>query len=212
MAPTISAREPRQDRGVKTLRRILDATERLLETKSFEQITVRGILVAARVTAGSFYARFESKEALFKRLWERQQAAMDDLYAPENVKALDHADLEERVRFVVRHRLARYRKHRALFRTTILRNRCGSNPASADDRRAYSVSSRRLVRFLMKSSDEIRHPQPEKGIVFGEFAVSAVCREMVIFPEAPHARAARQTDQQLERYLTRMYLDFLRDG
>lgn len=64
-------RPPVQDRSQRTLERLLDATERLLEQRSFEDVSVQQIVRAARSSVGSFYARFPTKYALFQALHER---------------------------------------------------------------------------------------------------------------------------------------------
>ena len=57
-------RAPRQARSQETLTRFVDATRSLLEERPFEEITVADIVSKAERTVGSFYARFEDKEAV----------------------------------------------------------------------------------------------------------------------------------------------------
>jgi AcrR family transcriptional regulator len=78
-------RAPQQTRSQKTLDRILDAAEKLLVKKTFEEISVAEIVKKARSSIGSFYARFADKDALLLVLQARfyteslltAQAALD---------------------------------------------------------------------------------------------------------------------------------------
>jgi AcrR family transcriptional regulator len=64
-------RAPQQDRSQATLDRILDATEKLLVKKTFEEISVADIVKKGRSSIGSFYARFPDKDSLLLVLQER---------------------------------------------------------------------------------------------------------------------------------------------
>jgi len=64
-------RAAQQDRSQKTLERLLNATEELLEDRSFDAISVQHIVKKARSSIGSFYARFGDKTALLHTLHQR---------------------------------------------------------------------------------------------------------------------------------------------
>ena len=72
---------PRQARSQATLERILTATGRLLDGRDNHSIPVSEILVAADVSASSFYARFPNKghllEALHTRFVEQARKLLD---------------------------------------------------------------------------------------------------------------------------------------
>ena len=71
MKKLVWVRAPQQTRSQKTLDRILDASERLLAKKTFEEISVSEIVKKARSSIGSFYARFPDKDTLLLVLQER---------------------------------------------------------------------------------------------------------------------------------------------
>ena len=62
---------PKQARSERTLHRILDATEALLETQPFERLSIQEITRRAGIATGSFYTRFESKAAVLEVLFDR---------------------------------------------------------------------------------------------------------------------------------------------
>ena len=61
---------PLQERSRATLQAISEATQILLETYTFEELTIGQIVKTAGSSTGSFYARFKSKEALLHYLHE----------------------------------------------------------------------------------------------------------------------------------------------
>lgn len=72
VTPTIEwVREPVQGRSRETLRRILDATERLLGERGFDHISVAEIVAQSKSSVGAFYGRVEGKAALLHCLHER---------------------------------------------------------------------------------------------------------------------------------------------
>ncbi len=62
---------PQQERSRRTLRRIAEAGFRILRDEGPDAVTVTGVAKRARTSVGSFYARFDSKEALIRYLGER---------------------------------------------------------------------------------------------------------------------------------------------
>jgi AcrR family transcriptional regulator len=68
---------PLQNRSRHSYESILQATEQLLQTRTFEAIGVAEIVACASVSTGSFYARFASKEALLPVLYDRYDLRME---------------------------------------------------------------------------------------------------------------------------------------
>jgi AcrR family transcriptional regulator len=58
---------------------ILDATQRLVYTKGFGQMTIQDILDDLQISKGAFYHYFDSKHALLEALTERLQDEADEL-------------------------------------------------------------------------------------------------------------------------------------
>ena len=69
--PLTWVNSPQQDRSMRTLERILDATERIIRTKGVGAVTIPGVARAAKSSVGSFYARFPDKTSLLRTLHER---------------------------------------------------------------------------------------------------------------------------------------------
>ncbi|MBX7483829.1 TetR/AcrR family transcriptional regulator [Qipengyuania qiaonensis] len=62
------AKEPRTERGRKTLRKLLDAATHEFADHGFHDASVSGITRRAGVALGSFYTYFDSKDAIFRAL------------------------------------------------------------------------------------------------------------------------------------------------
>ena len=73
--PKRSRRDPQQSRSRKTLERIINAAEVLLDGRDFANFSKHELCVAADVTWNSFSARFEAKKALLFKLHERHHKA-----------------------------------------------------------------------------------------------------------------------------------------
>jgi AcrR family transcriptional regulator len=52
---------------------ILDATQRLIYTKGYEQMSIQDILDELKISKGAFYHYFDSKPALLEAVLERMQ-------------------------------------------------------------------------------------------------------------------------------------------
>lgn len=201
---------PQQDRSRETLQRVLKATEELLADQPLEQITVRQILARSGVSTGSFYARFSGKDELMTAIWDELKRTVDD-FLDDELNRFKQGSLADRTRFVMEQRVKRFVKYRGVFRTVIARGRMGLAPISTRDRREYESARRRMIAFFMQAKDEIRHPQPERAITMGEFATASAARELILFPEGPHASTVRLSRKAIVNELTRLFLSYLQN-
>jgi len=114
-------RAPRQARSQETLGRFVEATRRLLQERSFDDITVHDIVAAADRTVGSFYARFEDKDAVLHVLVDQLDERVSDV-----VRAFcdpvrwEGAPLADFVAESVRLNVQAYRSTAPLFRAALL--------------------------------------------------------------------------------------------
>ena len=200
-------RPPQQQRSQQTLQNILEATESLLQQQPLEKVTVRQIVEAAGVSTGSFYARFDGKEALIEALWQELKLTTDNFL--DDLPADGCWSLKQRIEMLMQHRVARYVKYRGLFRAFAMRARLGVAPFSDDDRHEYMASQKQLVRFLMESSEEIAHSQPRKAIIMAEFATAATARSLILYPTDPHASTIHCSRKWMTAQLAQMFLAYL---
>jgi AcrR family transcriptional regulator len=72
--------KPREHAGKRN--EILDAAERLMYTKGYEQMAIQDILTALGISKGAFYHYFDSKQALMEAMIERAMDAVEQVLEP----------------------------------------------------------------------------------------------------------------------------------
>jgi AcrR family transcriptional regulator len=108
-ASASEGKQPRTERGRRTLRAILDAAALEFGDKGFHEASISGITRRAGVALGSFYTYFDSKDAVFRALVRDLSAQVRDQVAPAIRAAPDgiaaeQAGLLQFVAFVRRHK------------------------------------------------------------------------------------------------------------
>jgi len=201
---------PAQQRGHDTADRFATATEDLLRTKPFEEISIRDVVRRAGRPIGSFYARFASKEALLPFLYQRYHEGLEELFAARLAR-IDWAslDLEAAVAALVDFLIAQYTERPWLIRALALftRSRPEALPLDLVERRRRVYDH--AVRVLIRHRTRIAHRDPEAAIRFGVFLVSCVAREKLLFGEAPLSRVTPMTRKALRDQLVRTLLAYL---
>lgn len=74
---------PQQARSLETLARFLRAADELLHEKPFADVTIAEIVTRAERTVGSFYARFEDKDALLRTLAQERMVQIAHAFRDE---------------------------------------------------------------------------------------------------------------------------------
>jgi AcrR family transcriptional regulator len=103
-----SDREPRTERGRKTLRRLIAAAAAEFGERGFHEAAITGITRRAEVALGTFYTYFESKEEVFRAL-VRDMSRATRAHVAEAVKdapdrlAAERMGLEAFIGFTRRH-------------------------------------------------------------------------------------------------------------
>jgi len=87
-------REPRQERSRKRVRKILDATAKLVDREGAAAVTTNAIAKEAGVPIGTLYQFFPNKHDVFQALLERQLGALDAAFEPFVEKARQAQDLD----------------------------------------------------------------------------------------------------------------------
>jgi len=160
--PDTGVRPPQQRRGGESLERVLHAGARVVAQKRFDGFTVAEVSRAAKVSIGSVYGRFASKDALVleihRRMLERlAEPTVDGVLAVGDDPALD-------LRGVVEGATRRFadatNAERALLRAFMLRGPV--DPRIAGPGSAASHAAGRAFRtVVLTRRDEIGHPSPE---------------------------------------------------
>lgn len=86
-AATLGAKEPRTERGRRTLRAILDAASVEFGERGFHDTGITQITQRAGVALGTFYTYFDSKEEVFRALVRDLSGQVRDTVGPYLLKA-----------------------------------------------------------------------------------------------------------------------------
>ena len=202
-------RPPQQARSQETLDRILDAAERLVSEKGFEDTSVAEVARRARSSVGAFYTRFRDKDgllyALYDRYLEQALATADDALDPARWEG---ATIPEIISEVTRFLVTSYRERCGLMRAFVVRNHTDLEFRTRQERLSYHVSDG-LVRLLLARPDEIGHPDPERGAAFGLTLVFNTLESVMLFGEL-RSGALVLSDDELAAELTQAFLAYLR--
>lgn len=88
-------KQPRTERGRRTLRAILDAAATEFGERGFHEASISGITRRAGVALGSFYTYFDSKDAVFRALVRDMSSRVRDHVAPAVRSAPDGIAAEQ---------------------------------------------------------------------------------------------------------------------
>jgi len=207
-AARLPLRQPLQERSRLTLERLLDATERLLQERRFEEIGVEQIVRAARTSVGAFYTRFRDKQALLPALYERYDRELGRrLEAAERRRA--SSSLESTAAWIAQEFLRAYRERTNLMRALALFVR--TNPGDIDSETRLRRKNQHLLfaRALLAHRALIRHRDPERAVEWALFFAVAALRDRVLFSDSTHAAAMQGTDAELARECARMIVAYL---
>ena len=104
-----TAKQPRTERGRRTLRKLLDAAAVEFGERGFHDASISAITARAGTALGSFYTYFDSKDAIFQALVRDMSeavkvAARDALAQPASAIERERAALTAFLRFAAEHK------------------------------------------------------------------------------------------------------------
>jgi len=157
-------RPVRQERSERTLQRLLDAAEAVIEEKGFADASVADIAARAGCSVGTFYRRFHDKHgllhALDERLGEEFRATMERAVDPARWEG---ACIREIIEAYLLFALEVGPPRAALRRAAILM--AMRDPAFAERQMRLDRELHERLRSLLQARrTEIRHPDPEIAI------------------------------------------------
>lgn len=203
-------RPPRQERSQRTLERILDAAEAIALERGLGAVTVQEVIDRSGVSVGSFYARFEGRNALLhhlqNRFWSGAEEQWRAFLDPSRWEGVPVAVLVgELVRILVRGYALRAGPLRAYLLHAL------DNPDGKPLRRSAMLDEAvadRMRGLLEPRAREMRHPDPARAIPLAIRQLLATLREEVLFADARPATAALSEDD-LVIELSRSFLGYL---
>jgi AcrR family transcriptional regulator len=207
-APGIN--RPKQRRSQETQTRLLRATRELIEETLFEDLTIQQIAARAGCSVGTFYGRFQNKDAILPCLleahYEQMEQEMDTAFGDE---IWDGAPLARRVDAVVDHLMTIAQRQPGLIRTLVLRNNQRPDSIPSSIRAAAQRILARLYEFLLEGRSDMNHPAEKTAVEVGLLMVVSAIRERVILAGATHAATLSVSSKVLADELKHALLAYL---
>lgn len=209
MPPSYLVQPPQQTRSRETMSQILDAAARILESKSFEELTIAEVVQQAGTSVGAFYGRFKDKEGLLHALDERffadfERGVQETLSQP----GFSDAPLAHIVRQVTRFLAETYQRQRGLLRSLNLKARLyGDSRFKQREQRAWDELFPQLQDILLRRQSEMRHPNPALATHLGFQQLFFALREFILW-EPLRAAQTYPLDALVDE-LSRAYLAYL---
>ena len=200
---------PRQDRSRRMFELLLDAAERLLKSRSWEDISIVDIMREAGCSNGAIYGRFRNKDELLVALYDRHDAHLKERFrrqaarrreGDESLDAFFDRELDQLVRTT--------REHRGLLRAMGLLARTRPEVVSAERRAERKRMFEKIGGGVLQFQSEFDHPSPERGVELALFFVATIVREIILY-RGPHAETLKLSDRELKASLKRMAMSFL---
>jgi AcrR family transcriptional regulator len=197
-----SVTAPKQRRSERTLRRLLDAGEALIEEKGLADVSVPDIVRRAGSSVGGFYARFRDKNELLRALEERFFGELllrvDDLCVPSRWQGQALAEI---VHACVALLVSTFRERQALIRAFLFRG-LQDPDLMGDALRFRRRVSERIALLLLGRRAEIAHRDPALAIDLGVQLAFGLMHQYVVFGEL-RAGGRRLSEPALVDELTR---------
>ena len=206
---TDKIRDPIQERSRETMNRVLAAAAEILETKSFDELSVGEVVRRAGTSVGAFYGRFGDKESLLQALDERFfmefERGIDALMEPSRWRGKPLAFI---VRDLTRFLVETYGRERGVLRSLNLKARLSRDERFRKrENRAWNELFPHLQRILLARGAGIRHPDPALATRLGFQQLFFGMREILLWE--PLRGSAPYDQELLIGELSRAFLAYL---
>ena len=201
--------QPQQARSRESMNQMLDAAAQILETKTFEALTIAEVVQRAGTSVGAFYGRFKDKDGLLHALDERffQEFERDFttlICQPEWSESPIAGIIRDTARFLVE----TYRKQSGVLRSLNLKARLyGDTDFKAREQRAWKELYPQLQNILLAHQAEMSHPNPSLAIQLGFQQMFFTLREILLWDPLRESRSYEK--EELIAELSRAYLAYL---
>lgn len=209
IASQAGVRLPLQPRSRASFERIITAAHDLIAESGLEGATVQGILERSEVGSGTFYARFDGRDALLAflaiRFWDDAEEGWASVLAPARWAA---AGPKEIVTQFTRMAVVWTRAHGSLLRAFLVHAMTHDEYHLLDQTAELdNTVADHLIGLLLPRAEELAHPEPEQAIRLATLQVFATLRSRFIF--AWGDRPDGIEDPHLARELGSMFLRYL---
>jgi AcrR family transcriptional regulator len=202
---TVAAKQARSER---TLQRLLDAAQALIEEKGPAAVSIPEIARRARSSVGGFYARFRDKSELLRALEERHFIELwQRLEAVADARRWENVPTAQVVEAAVAELVTVTRERRRLIAAFLVS--AIQDPVIREGGLRFRRRVEERIRaLLLPRRAEMRHPDPALAIDLAVQTAFALMNQHVLI-EKTHTAAGPVSDDELRRELTRMVLGYM---
>lgn len=195
----------RQARSEATFLALVNAGRKLLETKTFDQMTINEVAKAAGASVSSFYARFKDKETYFAFIQETAMAEVEsELIVFLDGIAVGDIDDNELITALTHFWVGIYRKNRGVYRASFKHASLNSDiwaPFKRTGWRAATLLAARLRRHFSKRGLRFSERDLRVGLQFAN--------GMLINAAVNDPGPIAIDDPEMERHIARLLALFL---
>src|SRR5256884_6029109 len=199
---------PKQARSERTLQRLLDAAEVLIEEKGHGAVSIPEIARRARSSVGGFYARFRDKNELLRALEERHFIEVwQRLEALADARRWENVSTAQMVEAAVSELVSVTRERRRLIAAFLVS--AIQDPVIREGGLRFRRRVEERIRaLLLPRRSEMDHPDPALAIDLGVQTAFALMNHHVLI-EKTEAGGRPVSDEELQRELTTMFLRYV---
>jgi len=205
-----SVATPKQARSEETLRRILEAAERLILERGLANVGISDIVREAGSSVGGFYARFRDKEELLRALNEltlrRVSGELEALLEPTRWEGHGLAEIVDSCLEELERRMRERRRLHAVFLERVAREPAAWQQAVAFRRRLVD----QVCALLLTRREEIGHPNPDLAVRFAVQMVFAASDQRALYEDTGNPEIDALATSALRTELRRLVLSYLR--
>lgn len=157
-------RAPMQGRSKASYERMLTAAEELLRSEGSCDFTLNAVSRKGKVSIGSIYNRFESKENLLHAVQLRVLQRVDrDMHRRLDIAKADAQDLPHLISGLVDALAETLREHHEVMRPFMMR--ATEDPLIATTgKESYVLAAKSIKDAMLEYVDQIRQPDPKRAV------------------------------------------------
>ncbi|TMB44186.1 MAG: TetR/AcrR family transcriptional regulator [Deltaproteobacteria bacterium] len=199
---------PKQARSERTLQRLLDAAQVLIEEKGHAAVSIPEIARRARSSVGGFYARFRDKNELLRALEERHFIEVwQRLEALADARRWENVSTAQVVEAAVAELVSVTRERRRLIAAFLVS--AIQDPAIREGGLRFRRRVEECIRgLLLPRRGEMDHPDPALAVDLAVQTAFALMNHHVLI-EKTEAAGRPLSDDELRRELTTMFLRYV---
>ena len=155
---------PKQGRSKQSYERMLSAAEQLLVERGHEDFTLNEVSKLGKVSIGSIYNRFESKDDLLHAVQLRVLHKVDAIMEARLREACERASsLDELIVGLIEGFALTLRESADVMRPLMLRA-AKDELVATTGKQSYSTTATQICEALLAYREDIRHPDPEMAV------------------------------------------------